>query len=174
MSPEKNLIFKRFDQYISETTSRLNNLNQFFHQAIQETENIDHVNQKLTEANRPDLIIHNRFDLWKKAQSRQDLDFSYTDHLPNYNNFWTLTEFNRSKPTVEEILSNPKTPLCYHRLYTLFPDFLISTIKKLKENIVSTDHYEAEIFIHYQLMSRLIDVNDDKYSQTKSPGYLSR
>lgn len=65
----------------------------------------------------------------------------------------------------------------FRRMLVLFPEFTIPFVLEMSNNQNRHSRYEAELFVAYQLMSRLVDINDryvKKEDGTVNNWYLCR
>jgi hypothetical protein len=170
---------EEFAVYQTEQTRRLNALGSTLKSGLELISNLEACNQKFKEAERPDLVMSERA---KIAQYTRLEDFP--DKANNFTpSFKFILGGNEGKRAItkEELQSMREgttaddifgmkhmgayvhTSPSFNRMLVLFPEFSDSFIMKFSQpDADQWDTFKPELFVAYQLMSGLVDVNDEE------------
>ena len=144
-------------------------------------------NKELVGAGRPDLVMIKRakmltIDSPEEVVGRRGNNFAssfvfYTGveekSVPEYPDLTTsesiiitreqLVLLKAGKFSSEEIISSCHAHRpAFQRMLVLFPDFTMDLVETISsDHGIHTARYDPELFVAYQLMSRLVDVNDE-------------
>lgn len=138
-------------------------------------ENLDTVNTLFRNTGRPELAMAERVEMAAAAHPHDW--FLYTNFTPSFCFLTRQPAAGPSAPltvpiTAEELRglrvgafeynksgSHSRRP-AFHRMHVLFPDFTDTLVLELSRRVRDFEEYAPELYVAYQFMSRLVDVND--------------
>ena len=176
-----------FGQYVDAQVKRLANLRTVLENGLPLVSDIHLCNKELVRASRPDLIMTGRAEMMpietpEEVVSRKGNNFAsgfifYTGveekSVPEHRGLTTIESITITREQMmrlsegvfqaDEIISSSHAfRSTFQRMLVLFPDFTIDLVKAISSNHGNHDaRYESELFVAYQLMSRLVDVDDE-------------
>ncbi len=179
MTHEGSSPLETFSAYQSEQAVRLEELAAVLAHGIELTTDLEACSRKLEASNRPDLAMKERAIV---------LEFAALEDFPqNANNFTPSFQFTLGRNNEKRAISKEELQLLregvsaddifgikhanayvhdspsFSRMLVLFPEFSDSFIQRFSHP--TADKWVAfrpELFVAYQLMSRLIDVSDER------------
>ncbi len=177
MNHEVHNPVEEFVVYQTEQANRLNELGLTLKSGLELISSLDVCNQKFAEASRPELVMTERARM-KPYLRLEDFPYEANNFTPSFR--FIVGKDEDKKVITKEQLQRMRegattidifgrnlggfvhTSHSFNRMLVLFPDFSDSFIINFSQPTKDDwDTFRPELFVAYQFMSRLVDVNDE-------------
>lgn len=183
LNPEISRVTDTFDRYVESQHQRFSRLQATLKEGLPLVSDLPVCNNRLVEVGRPDLVITTRAQMQPIETPRAAV--LETNNFGAYFNFYLENEDrSRSATLTAEQVSMIRNGIStkevfgeewpaaqidtfshlrnksFHRMLALFPDFTSKFLVDAGKEELHPRDFEPEIFVAYQFMSRLVDVDD--------------
>jgi hypothetical protein len=173
-----------FDGYFNEQLSRLAEAQRALNEAMPIVTNLDVCNERFAQLGRDDLYITTPVEMMPVAHP-EEIEDNCNNFIPNFHFYkgfiitkdkWDDDVRTPVAVTQEEVvglidssftfddtrLMNHSTKPAFIRMLALFPDFTTKLVTEMSkpENRHEVSKFIPELFVAYQIMSRLVDTSD--------------